>query len=109
VSKAVLHRPRVDRDIDEIFAYLSRESVKVAGRFLDDVEAAYLLLGEHPGIGSTRHAAFCPELPHLLRFHPLKRFPRIVIYYMDRPDAVEVIRIWDAARGLEALFVDNSA
>ncbi len=37
----------------------------------------------------------------------LKEFPRILIYYMDRPDAVEVIRVWDAARGLEALLIEN--
>lgn len=103
MSKPVVQRPRAGLDIDEIFAYLRRDSLDAARRFLEDVERCYEFLATHPQIGSTRHAEFCPDLPHPLRFHPLKVFPRILVYYMDRPDAVEVIRIWDAARGLEAL------
>jgi len=103
MSKPVLQRPRADQDIAEIFAYLRGESTKAAANFLDATEAAYQLLSDQPAIGSTRHAEHFPELPHPLRFHPLKGFPRIMVYYMDRPDAVEVIRVWDSARGLEAL------
>lgn len=106
MTKPVIQRPRADQDIDEIYAFLRRESSKAAGKFLDEVEGAYELLAGQPAIGSTRHAEYCPELPHPLRFHPLKTFSRILIYYMDRPDAVEVIRIWDAARGLDALMSD---
>ena len=99
-------RPRADADIDEIFAYLRHESMQAAVRFLDSAEAAFRLLGEHPAIGSTRHAEFCPELPDPLRFHPLEGFPRVLVYYIDRTDAVEIIRVWDAARGLDALMGD---
>lgn len=106
MTKPVIQRPRADEDIDYIFTFLRRESAQAAGKFLDAVQAAYELLSEQPAIGSTRHAEFCPELPYPLRFHPIKRFPRILIYYMDRPEAVEVIRIWDAARGLAALMAD---
>jgi len=106
MSKPVVQRPQADRDIDEILAFLRKDSAAVAGRFLDSVEATYALLADQPAIGSPRHAGFCPELPHPLRFHPLKDFPRILVYYMDRPDVVEVIRLWDAARGLEALVED---
>ena len=106
MSKPVIQRPRADADIDEIFHWLRRESPKAAGKFLDAVQAAYALLGEHPAAGSARHAVYCPELPHALRFFPLGDFPRILIYYMERPDAVEVIRLWDAARGLDALMGD---
>lgn len=104
MSKPVVQRPRAGLDIDEIFAYLRRDSLDAARRFLEDVERCHELLAAHPQIGSTRHAEFCPDLPHPLRFHPLKDFPRILVYYMDCPDAVEVLRIWDAARGLEALM-----
>ena len=104
MTKSVVQRPLADQDIDEIFAYLRRESGEAAGQFLQGVQTSYELLAAHPRIGSARHAEFCPDLPYPLRFFPLKDFPRILIYYMDRPDAVEVIRVWDAARGLEALM-----
>ncbi|MCI0749425.1 MAG: type II toxin-antitoxin system RelE/ParE family toxin [Nevskiales bacterium] len=106
MTKPVVQRPRADRDIDDVFAHLRKGSPTAARKFLDSVVTAYRMLSEHPASGSTRHAPSCPELPYPLRFHPLNDFPRILIYYMDRPDAVEIIRIWDAARGLEALLPD---
>lgn len=106
MSKPVVQRPRADADIDDIFRWLRRESPPSALKFLDAVQAACELLGEHPAAGSKRHAEYCPELPHPLRFFPLTGFPRILVYCMDRPDAVEVIRVWDSARGLEALMED---
>ena len=102
--KPVVQRPRADQDIDEIVAFLRKESRAAAVRFLDAVQAAYDLLAEQPAIGSRRHAELCPELPQPLRFHPLTEFPRILVYYLDRPEAIEVLRVWDAARGLEALL-----
>ena len=104
MTKAVVQRPQADADIDGIFEFLSRRSRVAALRFLDTIETAYAMLAEHPASGSTRHAEFCPELPYPLRFHCLSGVPRILIYYMDRPVAVEVIRVWDAARGLDALL-----
>lgn len=104
--KHVVQRPLADADIDEIFRSLRRDSPKAAAKFLDAVQAAYELLGAHPASGSRRHARYCPKLPYPLRFFPLGDFPRILIYYIQRPSAVEVIRVWDAARGLEALMGD---
>ena len=43
-------------------------------------------------------------LRDMLRFLPLKRFERHLVYYIDLPDHVEVIRVWHAARGLGALI-----
>lgn len=106
MTKPVVQRPRADEDIDYIFAFLRGDSVQAAANFLDAVEAAYELLSEQPGIGSPRHSEFCPELPYPLRFLPINHFPRILIYYMNRPEAVEVIRVWDAARGLAALVAE---
>lgn len=104
MNKPVLQRPRADQDIDEIFGYLRRKSAPAAASFLYSVQETCELLARQPGIGSPRHAEYCPELPHPLRFLPIRRFPRILVHYMKRADAVEVIRIRDAARGLEALM-----
>jgi toxin ParE1/3/4 len=104
VSKPVLQRPCADQDIDEIFSHLRRKSPPAAVPFLDSVQETHELLGRQPGLGSPRHAGYCPELPHPLRFLPVRRFPRILVYYMERADAIEVIRVWDAARGLETLM-----
>ncbi|MGH8461786.1 MAG: type II toxin-antitoxin system RelE/ParE family toxin [Stenotrophobium sp.] len=106
MTKPVIPRPCADTDIDEIFVYLWRHSPQAARKFLDAVAFAFDLLGEQPSIGSSRHAGYFPDLPRPLRFHPLKEFERILIYYVDDADCVDVIRIWDAARGLEALLLE---
>ena len=64
-------------------------------------------VARHPASGSTRHAALFPELPVPLRFHPLRHFERVLVYYRDLPAHGEVIRVWDAARGLDALLDDT--
>ncbi|MEN9477363.1 MAG: hypothetical protein RLZZ300_1504, partial [Pseudomonadota bacterium] len=44
------------------------------------------------------------DLPSPLRFLPLKRFEHHLVYYIELPDYVEVIRVWHASRGLAALM-----
>jgi toxin ParE1/3/4 len=39
-----------------------------------------------------------------LRFLSLKRFENHLVYYLDLPGHVDVIRVWHAARGLDALL-----
>lgn len=107
MSKRVVLRPRAHRDILETYACLRADSPEAALRFRNAVERVVRMLGEHPGMGSARHAEICPELPHPLRFHPVTEFPRILVYYMERADVVEVVRIWDAARGLSELRVEE--
>lgn len=103
MSKPVRQRPQAGADITAIADFLHASSPRAALRFIDAVDAVYALLAEHPANGSLRHAVLLPELSAPLRFHPVQGFERILVYYLDLPDAVEVIRIWDAARGLEAL------
>jgi toxin ParE1/3/4 len=107
VSHRILERPRAGSDIDQILDYFLDEYPPAAEKFLDALEAAYTLLSEHPLSGSTRHASIFPELSVALRFLPLQNFPRVLVYYLAHRDSVEVIRVWDAARGLEALVEDE--
>jgi toxin ParE1/3/4 len=107
-GKPIRQRPQAAADIAAIADYLSASAgPAVALRFIDAVETAYALLSAHPASGSPRHAHVVPELPLPLRFHPVRHFERILVYYLDQPDAVEVIRIWDASRGLEALLEEE--
>lgn len=109
-GKPIRQRPQAAADIAAIADYLSASaSPAIALRFIDAIEAAYGLLSAHPASGSPRHAHVLPELPVPLRFHPVKHFERILVYYLDQPDTVEVIRVWDASRGLEALISEEPA
>lgn len=107
MSKPIRQRPLALIDFMAIANFLHAVSPDASLKFIAAVESAYALLSEHPASGSTRHAFVVPELPVPLRFHPIAGFPRLLIYYLDLPDAVEVVRLWDAARGLDALIEDS--
>ena len=77
--------------------------------FLAEMDAAIESVARHPAIGSMRHAEQAPDLPSPLRFVPLKRFEHHLVYYIDLPEHVEVIRVWHASRGLDALMGEESA
>ncbi|HZX69896.1 MAG TPA: type II toxin-antitoxin system RelE/ParE family toxin [Rhodanobacter sp.] len=98
-------RPAAEKDAVDIAAYYAAEGGPALElKFIDALAATFDLIARQPVSGSTRHAALFPELPAPLRFHPLRHFERILVYYMAMPAHVEVIRLWDAARGLDALL-----
>lgn len=72
--------------------------------FADALEAAIRLIEQHPASGALRHADGIAGLPAPLRFHPVRGFERYLVYYVDMPAYVDVVRIWNCARGLDALM-----
>lgn len=87
--------------------YVRQGGLALGERFLAQVDATLMRLGQFPASGSTRHADCIPDLPAALRFFPVAQFERHLVYYLDLPTHVEVIRVWDSARGLEALMGDG--
>lgn len=77
------------------------EAIELA--FIASVERGESMIAAHPASGSTRHATLLPDLHAPLRFLRLERFERYLIYYLDLPTHVEIVRIWNTARGLDAL------
>lgn len=105
--KPVEWRTQARRDAAEsAYWYACRGGLSLGDAFLAAVDAALESIAQHPGMGSARHAGHASDLPAPLRFLPLKRFEHHLVYYLDRPEHVEVIRIWHASRGLEALMED---
>jgi len=84
--------------------YAHEGGLALGERFLAQLEATLLQLGQFPDIGSTRHDGIIPDLPAALKFFPVTQFECFLAYYLDLPDHVEVIRIWHSVRGLVALF-----
>lgn len=76
--------------------------------FIHELEAGCSRILGHPAVGSMRHAELFPRLPAPLRHVQLERFKRYLLYYLDLPDRVEIVRVWDAARGLEELASGDS-
>ncbi len=101
-------REQAKSDADEAAAWYAKQGgLALELAFVDALEAAYGLICRHPRIGSTRHAEHAADLPSPLRFLPLKRFEHHLVYYIELPQYVEIIRVWHASRGLELLIDDE--
>ena len=84
--------------------YAQQGGLALGERFLADLETATDFVSGFPAAGSALHAPLFPDLPVPLRFHPLDRFDRFLLYYVALPGHVEIIRVWNASRGLEPLM-----
>jgi len=98
-------RPRVDREIDAIADYLASDSLNVARRFLDAMEKTLALIGEYPGIGSPRYA-YLPALQGL-RMSVVQGFDNYWVFYLERTDYIDVLRVLHGARDLPASLLDS--
>lgn len=107
--KPVDWRPRARADAAEAAWWHAREAgLDVGVRFLDAIDRALARLSLFPASGSMRHAHVAPDLAAPLRFAMPDGFERDLIYYLDLPDRVLVLRIWNTARGLDALVADDT-
>jgi toxin ParE1/3/4 len=96
--KPVIPRVAAVRDADACVDYYCSESGSaVADRFVDALEAAYDHLSRQPSSGAPRWGHLL-ELPGL-RMWPLRGFPHLV-FFMERADFVEVVRILHSRRDL---------
>jgi toxin ParE1/3/4 len=92
--KAVVPTRLANTDIDAaIEFYLHNAGQRIALDFIDALEAAYGLLRSHPGAGSPRYDLEL-GLPGL-RVLTVGKFPYL-IFYVERPDAVDVWRVLHA-------------
>lgn len=105
--KPIHWRAAARRDLDDAAAWYAQQGgLPLEMRFIAAVETTAGIAREHPAAGSTRHADYVPDLPTALRFLVVGGFERTLLYFLDLPTHIEVLRVWNAARGLEALMED---
>ncbi|HWY87056.1 MAG TPA: type II toxin-antitoxin system RelE/ParE family toxin [Gemmataceae bacterium] len=101
VEKTVL----ATQDIEELAVhYLAEAGIDVALRFVDHAEQAFLQLARMPRMGA-RLGFQHPAHAHIRRWH-IQGFPRLLILYGALVNGIQVIRVLDAARDMNALFDD---
>ena len=97
-KKPVRPRETARRDVEAAVDYYAREAgAEVATGFIDALQVAYRLIGDHPAAGSPRYANEL-GLPGL-RSSILKRYPYIV-FYVERKDHIDVWRVLHARRDI---------
>lgn len=104
-TRPVVLRERAQRDVEEAVEHYLAEASAAALDFVDALEAAFRLVGEHPGAGSPRHAREL-DLPGL-RSRLVTGFPYIVCY-VEREADVDVWRVLHTARDIAAWLREPS-
>lgn len=104
--KPVRVRPHADAEIETLADYIAGENVDAALRFLDATETTFDRLSEPLGIGSPRYA----HLPVLegLRVLAVSGFDNHLIFYVERPAYIDVLRVLHALRDIPVTLIAAS-
>jgi toxin ParE1/3/4 len=98
--------PRARQELIEIFRYYAREAgLRTARRFYAQADATFQRLASQPGIG-TRYA---PEEPALadLRYFPISRFKKYLVFYRAVAGRIEILHILHGARDIPSILADD--
>ncbi len=106
MSKVIHRRQKARQDLVDIFRYHAREAgYRVAQRFFAQTEATLARLAGMPGIGTS----YEHEHPALsgLRFFPISRFRKYLVFYRSVADGIEVVRMLHGARDIQAILAEE--
>jgi toxin ParE1/3/4 len=106
MSKTIHRRQKARQDLVDTFRYLAREvGFRVAQRFLAQVEATFTRLAGMPGTG-TSYQHDHPALAGL-RFSPVSRFRKYLVFYRSVADGIEIIRVLHGARDIATILAEE--
>jgi toxin ParE1/3/4 len=102
----ILRHIKAVEDAEGIADFIAQNSLEAAIRFLENTEATFKYLARSPSIGGAI-ATDRPDLANL-RTCRVKGFPNHVIFYIEHPNSIEIVRIMHGSRDLESeLQVDT--
>jgi toxin ParE1/3/4 len=102
MTKRIVLRPKASQDLDGHFAYIAENNFEAALQFFDSARLTIAQIAKMPGIGSL----YPVENSRLqgLRKWAVKDFRKYLIFYFERDDAIEVVRILYAAQDINSIL-----
>lgn len=77
-------------DLDAIYDYIARENPRAAAELLGELDGSIHLLADQPKLGRAYRYRRLRLLPH----------GHYLIFYRERPRAIEIVRIIDGRRNI---------
>jgi toxin ParE1/3/4 len=106
MSRAIRRSRAARQDLTEIFRYYAREAgLRVAERFFAQAEATFTRLAAMPGMG-THYDHDHPALAEL-RFFPISRFPKYIVFYRPAADGIQIVRVLHGARDIAGILAEE--
>jgi len=103
MTHRIIKKPRADQDLIEHFAFIARDKIAPAERFLKVAEESFARIADIPGIGRKWES----PRPHLagIRVYPMPAgFRNYLIFYRPTDAGIEVLAILHGARDLGVLL-----
>jgi len=102
----IIRRPSANRDLVDIFRHYAHEAgMRVADRFFVQAEATFAWLARKPNLG-TRYE---PDEPLYadMRYFPISRFRKYLVFYRPVPGGIEVLRVLHGARDIAGILAEE--
>ena len=102
MTRRITSRPSADEDLaSQMGWYIQHATPELAERFMKAVRGTAEELLDFPGMG-FRHGFRQPALEGV-HLHPVKGFEKHLLLYVPTPDGIELIRVYHAARDVDAI------
>ena len=101
-SRRIAQRRQARIDAIEQAVAIAADNPGAADRFFEAFQQTLELLAEMPGMGAPRPYR-APDLQGL-RMHPVRGFPRHLLFYRPLADGIELVRVLHGKRNIERLF-----
>jgi plasmid stabilization system protein ParE len=105
MAKSIVVRPRAHLDLVELAEHIGKSSVIAADRFLDACTETFNLLADSPFVASpypTKNTQLAD-----LRFLRVRGFPNHVAFFVERTTGIEVVRVVQGSRDLDAALLEQ--
>lgn len=102
MTKRIVITPKASTDLDEQFEYLARTNLEAALNFFDAARQTFAQIARNPGLGSPY--IIKNQTLQGIRKWAVKGFRTQLIFYFDRDDHIELVRILNAARDIESIL-----
>jgi toxin ParE1/3/4 len=102
MTKRIIIRPKASQDLDDHFAYIAENNFEAALQFFDSARSTIAQLARMSGMGNL----YPVENPRLqgLRKWAVKDFKKYLIFYVERDDTIEVVRILYATQDISSIL-----
>ncbi|MCC7142211.1 MAG: type II toxin-antitoxin system RelE/ParE family toxin [Candidatus Eisenbacteria bacterium] len=109
MERQLAKREQAKRDLVELAFHLAVESgsTELADRFLKAADASFARLLQMPGLGAPRASLNASLLT--LRMWPIPDFSKVLIFYLETADGIEVVRVLHASRDRERILDDEGS
>ena len=102
MTRRIVIRPKAGVDLDEQFSYIAANNFDAALRFFDAARQTFSQLAQMPGIGSVYNIENLRLVG--LRKWAVRGFDKHLIFYVERDESIEIVRLLHAARDLPEIL-----